>query len=130
MSSSFGLSLGLEVDGSLLSGGTAPLSGGPEISGTLLHSQGISWKNGSDFVLAYRVRRVKVSKDGIVTHERYTKGAMLENEDDEEVEARIPRLKVLVDMCDLGLEDNKFEAAEYMEGDDPVCCVARAAGVN
>ncbi|KAH8781281.1 hypothetical protein F5883DRAFT_539802 [Diaporthe sp. PMI_573] len=81
-SSSFGGTLGLEVDGTVWSGGVVPVGGGPSISGTIARSQDMSWEESSDFVLAYRLRMVKVSKDGkLGRNEDYKNGAMLDEHD-------------------------------------------------
>ncbi|KAL2281025.1 hypothetical protein FJTKL_12131 [Diaporthe vaccinii] len=69
-----GLNLGVDVDGTLLGG--SPVGGGPEISGKVEGKMQTSWEGSSDFVFAFRVRRVKVSKNGEVKSEGdYTKGA-------------------------------------------------------
>ncbi len=46
--------MGVEVDGTVWSGGTGLVGGRPEVSATTSRKQGTSWEESSDFVLAYR----------------------------------------------------------------------------
>lgn len=68
-----------EADGLLLSG---PVSVGPTVSGDRMGSQSMAWEGGSDFVFAFRVRKVLVKKKtgGVKSDEDYIKGAMLGKE--------------------------------------------------
>jgi hypothetical protein len=67
-------SLGVDLDSSLLGG--IPVGGRPEIYGKVGNEKQVSWEGSGDFVFAFRVRRVKVSRDGEVrSDEDYTKGA-------------------------------------------------------
>lgn len=117
---SVGGSLGVEIDGTVWSGGSAPVSGGPEISATVSRRQGTSWDGSSDFVLAYRVRKVKVSKKGAVRKaEDYTTGAML-GQDAAEMER--PELDILVEDLDATEGAEGFVIEEAMDGEEVVVC--------
>ncbi|KAG7289310.1 hypothetical protein NEMBOFW57_005677 [Staphylotrichum longicolle] len=117
---SVGGSLGVEIDGTFWSGGSVPVSGGPEISATVSRRQGTSWDGSSDFVLAYRVRKVKVSKKGAVRKaEDYTTGAMLGQD---AVEIERPELDILVEDLDATEGTEGFVIEEAMDGDEVVVC--------
>jgi hypothetical protein len=71
--------VGAQVDGTVLSGGMVPVSGGPEFRRGKATKSVVSWEGSTDFVFAYKVSEVRVSKAGEVKREReYTKGALYE----------------------------------------------------
>lgn len=67
--------LGVEVDASVLGG--VPISLGPKIDWEGKITQETSWKGSSDFVFAYRVQKLTVSRSGGVAQQDVTKGTML-----------------------------------------------------
>lgn len=67
---------GVEVDGTLLGG--APVSLRPEAEIERHAGQEISFDGASDFVFAYRVQKIKISRKGEASHEDYSKRAMLD----------------------------------------------------
>lgn len=72
------LGASIEVDPTLWSGGSTPVSAGPEVSSARSWKTGTSWEGGTDFVLAYRLRRVKLSRAGEVkSNKEWTKGTVL-----------------------------------------------------
>lgn len=72
--------VGAQVDGTILSGGMVPVAGGPEFRRGKATKSAVSWKGSTDFVFAYKVSEVHVSKSGEVKREReYTKGALYED---------------------------------------------------
>jgi hypothetical protein len=72
--------VGAQVDGTVLSGGMAPVGGGPEVRGGKVTKNALSWEGSTDFVFAFKVSEVRVSKSGEVRRERdYTKGALYED---------------------------------------------------
>jgi hypothetical protein len=76
--------VGAQVDGMVMSGGMVPVGGGPEIRRGKASKNAVSWKGSSDFVFAYKVSEVLVSKSGKVKRERdYTKGALYEDVSEE-----------------------------------------------
>lgn len=118
--SSLGGNLGLDVDGTVWSGGGVPVGGGPEISGSMSRKQGTLWGESSDFVLAYRVRKVKVSKAGTVRNdEDYRTGAMLGHD---VAEMETPELDISVEDPDVNQESDGFVTEEVMDGEEPVVC--------
>ncbi|KAF5657242.1 hypothetical protein FCIRC_13335 [Fusarium circinatum] len=54
-----------------------PISLGPQIGGKNTRSTKQSQSGGDPFVFAFRLRRIKISRKGDVTHERFTKGTVL-----------------------------------------------------
>lgn len=104
------------VDGTIWSGGAVPVSGGPELKGRRSNSAGMKWEDGSDFVLAFRVQRLKVAKhtNQIAKQEFYKKGAHLgrwatQREEDE----------LVFENDDLTVHPLDWEG-EVMEGDELV----------
>lgn len=119
-------SLGLDVDGTIWSAGMVPIGGGPGISGTSSRSKATSWEESSDFVLAYKVRKVKVSKVGKVSRdEDYKTGAMLDEYGRAGTEASVPSpLAIEVSGEDLSVsdEDDTFAVEETAEDGQLVLC--------
>lgn len=79
----------------------------------------MSWEGSSDFVFAFRVRKVLVEKKtGVVSKdEDYRRGAMLEREHNT---FEVPVLSILAE--DPDLEQEGFSKEELMEGDMSVIC--------
>ncbi|KAJ0108958.1 hypothetical protein J7T55_005505 [Diaporthe amygdali] len=125
-SASFGGSLGLDIDATLWSGGVVPVSGGPSISGTISQKQGTLWEGSSDFVLAYRVRMVKVSKKGRVGRsEDYKTGAMLDEHDCAAMELSTPlplEIDISAEDVSVSEEDDSFAMVETMEDEQLIVC--------
>lgn len=70
--------LSIQADGIAISGGAAPVGGGPKIRAGGKSKFSVSWNGSTDFVLAYKVSKVKVDKLGKVKKEKeYLKGAYL-----------------------------------------------------
>ena len=78
---SAGTGLKAEANGLLLAD---PVTVGPTVSGDRTGSQSMAWESGSDFVFAFRVRKVVVKKKtgGVKADENYIRGAMLDKESD------------------------------------------------
>ncbi|KAK8053019.1 hypothetical protein PG996_012320 [Apiospora saccharicola] len=116
--------LEVEVNGSIWSGGAAPVTGGPGIAGSVSRKEGTSWKESSDFILAYRVRKITFSKSGPVkSNEDYTKGAMLGNA---EVDIQTQDFDILVEDTDLSQGDEDSTPEEVTDGEDSIiCCRAK-----
>jgi hypothetical protein len=90
----------VEVVGTVWSGGTVPIGGGPGIGSKTTKSQGTKWEDSGDFVFAFRVSRIVVKKSGEVDGEEYRKGAMLESR----------REVKLADLCILSVEETVVQA--------------------
>ncbi|RYP30526.1 hypothetical protein DL767_006203 [Monosporascus sp. MG133] len=115
-----GGTLAVEVDGSVWSGGTVPIGGGPGVEGKVGNKAGTKWDHSSDFVFAFRVSKVFVGKvtGQVVSEEDYRKGAMLGNETEK---VKGPELSVLkVEEPDADGEG--FDAEELMDDEDVVVC--------
>jgi hypothetical protein len=115
--------LGVEVDGTIWSGGTVPIGGGPEVEGKRENKEGTSWKGSSDFVFAFRVRKVSVKKKTgeVKKYEEYKTGAML----GDEIEGDVPALTFSEE--DPEAEDEGCEMEELMEGDTVIACAVPKA---
>lgn len=104
-----------QVDGTILSGGMVPVGGGPGIKGRKEIKHAVSWKGSTDFVFAFKVSEVRVSKLGEVKRERdYTKGALFE--DRTEKDKVNPLAVSVVDASALELQDD-FISEAVEEGD-------------
>lgn len=121
-------SLGVTVDGTIWSSGVVPVSGGPEISGAISRKESISWEESSDFVLAYRLRKVKVSKAGKVNREGdYKTGAMLDEHDRAAMEASVPsplQIDISEEDLSVGDEDDGFTVVQTTEDGQLVLCAS------
>jgi hypothetical protein len=113
-----GGNLSVEVDGTILSGGTVPIGGGPGIESKAATSQGTKWEGGN-FVFAFRASKVRVRKTGEVKSEdQYTKGAMLDPQDEERKQGSLEISAVE----ELSAQDEGFEEEKVKEGDEEVFC--------
>jgi hypothetical protein len=121
-------SLGIKVDSTVKSDGTAPIGGGtsgPTIEGRTENKMGTTWGGSSDFVFAFKVRKLKVEqRTGTVRDgDDYTTGALLGCEVEKE---GVPELSISTEE-DPTAEDEGFEKEELMEGDTIIfCAVPRA----
>lgn len=124
-SRAIGGNLGFEVDGTIWSGGTVPVGGGPEIEGRAKKKERTTWEGSSDFVLAFRVRKVSVKRStGAVTEEEdYQKGAMLGIEPEK---IDVPELSIAAEE-DPEAEDEGCEKEELTEGDAAIPCAVPKA---
>jgi len=120
-SRSRGGTLAAEIDGTVWSGGAVPISGGPGMEGKVADTSTTQWDGSSDFVFAFRVRKIVVGKaTGTVLKEvDYNVGAMLGNEDANESTG--PRLSIL-SAEDPRAEDEGFDAEELMDDGTVVFC--------
>ncbi|KAJ5986355.1 hypothetical protein N7451_010720 [Penicillium sp. IBT 35674x] len=109
------------LDGTVWSGGIAPVSGGPKVELTQSKKFGVQWENGGDFVLAFRVKKVKVERKNneVREAEDYKKGAMLGNEPDV-VEG--PKAVLTVEEQELVVrdDDGEWTRMQLLEGDELV----------
>ncbi|KAI0180729.1 hypothetical protein GGR52DRAFT_2605 [Hypoxylon sp. FL1284] len=107
-----GGAFGAEVDGALWSGGSGPVRVGPDVEGNMEQRNGVSWEGSSDFVFAFRVRKIFVKKTGRVkSDEDYKTGAMFERES---ATNEVPRLSILTEE-DPDAEDEDFVPEELTE---------------
>ncbi|UNI23181.1 hypothetical protein JDV02_009016 [Purpureocillium takamizusanense] len=104
--------LGVSVDGTLSSGGIVPVSLEPGVGGKSEARTGTSWEGSSDFVFAFRVRKIHVSKkpQTIDKNDDYNKGALLDGTKDK-IEEDFPDLLISLQ------EDPKPEDEGYLEGE-------------
>lgn len=81
-----------------------------------------AFKNGDDFVFAFRVSKVLVGKgtDQVVSEEDYRRGAMLGNEEEQQQNKGLQLSILQVEYPDA--EGEGFDAEELTEGEDVVVC--------
>lgn len=96
--------VGFDVDGTLLGG--APVSLGPEAEIERRAGQDVAFDGASDFVFAFRVQRIKISRKGEVSHEDYIKGAML---DAHKPQRKLEGVDASFDVSELGRADLEAE---------------------
>ncbi|CAI6097480.1 unnamed protein product [Clonostachys chloroleuca] len=113
----------IAVDGNVLGGGNiAPGAG----AGTE-NKKSTSWEGSSDFVFAFRVRKVHVSKKTLVVKDNddYTKGAKFDRDDAFRVKEDIPELSIL-SQVEATAKEMGYREETLMEGDSPVTCAFSA----
>lgn len=118
-SRSHGGNAAVAFDGTVWSGGAVPLGIEPGVEGRRETSQGTSWQDSSDFVFAFRVRKVHVSRktQAVKKSDDYIKGAMLEMDDQiQKVAERLPEL-IVTSQEESTAEDEGYDENELMEGD-------------
>lgn len=110
---------GVEVDATAVS--AVPVSVGPEFENTRGNKEEVAWDGSSDFVLAYRVQKVTVSKkSGEAAHKDYKDGAMLGKETEKYV---ITADKTFIVS---GLEESEITDGGFtVEGDEEGSVCAR-----
>ena len=120
----FGGKVGVEVDGTIWSGGTVPVSGGPEVDLSREDRGGMSWEESSDFVLAFRVVKIKVrKKTGEASATDYKAGAMLGSRQ-EELSRSVPfHVEAADEMQAVELEAVGLDIVRVTEDDEEVTCV-------
>ncbi|TQS33211.1 hypothetical protein Golomagni_06453 [Golovinomyces magnicellulatus] len=119
-SRSRGAKLGVEVDGTIWTGGAVPVDGGPGVEGTVGNKYNSKWEGGSDFVFAFRVSKVWISdkKNQVVNEDEYLKGAMLGNDTKKVQEPALSVSKV--EETDPQAEG--FDEEELMDDEEVVVC--------
>ncbi|KAJ5376404.1 hypothetical protein N7509_013290 [Penicillium cosmopolitanum] len=113
--------IGATVDGTVWSGGVVPVSGGPKVGLTHSRKNGVHWEDGGDFVLAFRVRKIKVARKTNEVREAvdYKQGAMLGNEP-EVVEGPKPILILEEEELVVHDGDGDWTRMQLAEGDELV----------
>lgn len=107
--------VGVEADGTLLGG--APVSLGPEAEIERRTGQDVAFDGGSDFVFAFRVQRIKVSRKGQASHQDHIKGAML---DAQKSSRKLEVANASFDVSELGrldLEAEGFQVEDVGSGE-------------
>lgn len=114
--------LGGSIDGTVWSGGASPVSVDPGVEGKRETKSSTTWEGSSDFVFAFRVRKVHVNKKTQVPDEKhdYKKGALLRSEIDKNRED-LPDL-FISSQEDPKAEDEGYEEYKFTEGDTVVAC--------
>lgn len=107
------------MDGTVWSGGVVPVSGGPKAELTRSVKNGIHWENGGDFVLAFRVKKIKVARktNEVRKVEDYKQGAMLGSEP-EVVEEYKPVLTFQEEELVVHDDDGNWTRMQLVEGDE------------
>ncbi|KAF2823059.1 hypothetical protein CC86DRAFT_75597 [Ophiobolus disseminans] len=122
------------VDGTILSGGFVPLAAGPEVQFSKSKVESTGFEGADDFVIAFRIRQIKVKKRGEITHKAKVDGALFEVDDGagelrrrEEEEGRIG---VMVegleegDATDGEFRGDSFDVRDAVDGNGVEClCV-------
>lgn len=114
--------LGVSVDSTLWSGGAVPASLEPGVEGHREAKGGTSWEGSSDFVFAFRVRKVHVNKKTQTVGKSYdyNKGALLDDKK-EKTREDFPDLVISLEE-DPRPGDEGYLKDEFMEGDTVVTC--------
>lgn len=107
--------MGVDADGTLLGG--MPVSLGPEAAIERHDGQSIAFDDSSEFVFAFRVQKIKISRKGDVTHEDYIKGTML---DAHKAPRKLDNMDASFDISELeslDVEAAGFQVAEVGSGE-------------
>jgi hypothetical protein len=108
-----------EVDGTMWSSGTVPVGGGPEFEIQRENVETTEWSASSDFVFAFRVRKVVVAREtGQAEDDDYTRGASL-------AYGRVREKAVSIVMTanvETGADEVGFDQKQLEEGEDMVLC--------
>ncbi|VUC32851.1 unnamed protein product [Clonostachys rosea] len=109
----------IEVDGTVIGGGRVAPGAGAATG----NKKSTSWGESSDFVFAFRVRKVHVSKktQRVKDNDDYTKGAKFERDDGYKVKEDIPELSI-VSQVEATAMDVGYGEEFLMEGDNAVAC--------
>jgi len=99
-----------------------PVSGGPGVAGVNETRQDVAWEGGSDFVFAFRVRKVMVEKNtrGVKLKD-YTTGALL-NADGDAQACEGLLLNVISDE-EMDPDQDGLLSEMLMKGDEKFLCV-------
>lgn len=112
-----------EVDGTVW--GAVPVSGGPGVAGGNETRQNVAWEGGSDFVFAFRVRKVVVERhtNAVKMENDYTAGALLGTEPSGgQHNGERPVLKCIAE-DEVDAEREGLSVERLKEGDETVVCV-------
>lgn len=120
------------VDGTLFSGGAAPVALGPEGDVKWGRQEATSFEDADDFVFAFRLRQIKVKKSGEITSKAKVDGALFGLEDGEKLlrqrAADEGKIGVLVDGLaeeDASGVDFRLEDVDAVDLEGEACsCVA------
>lgn len=109
-----------KVDGTVWTGGTAPISGSARVDVKIREEGNTSWEGSSDFVFAFRVSKVTVGKSTgqVVNEVEYRKGTMLGNETEGLKSTSLCVIKV--EEADGKMEG--FDTEVLMEDEELVVC--------
>ncbi len=117
------------VDGALLGG--APVSLGPEVGVSWGRTEGGSFEGSSDFVFAFRLRRIAVQRRGeVMIHAEYVSGAMYSDQGPGGTRSGKIPFVANGDACEevSAMKFGEDSGAAVIEVDEEVVCVrARAA---
>jgi hypothetical protein len=110
--------LDIALDGTVLTG--APVSVGPKVKYKTRKKDEMSFEGSTDFVFAFRLRKVRVNKKDEVGQDDYRKGTLLEDQVDEVPVSETFTMLGLEDR-DASAEDFGLEEHEYvMDGEEKV----------
>lgn len=113
--------LGVTVDGTP-SG--LPGSGGPSIGGKRTNRDFTSFEGSSDFVFAYRLRKIMTHRSGDMSNSEYTKGAMYDAEGQPMTDQDLPFIVDGLAAQDASAHDfGCGHSDEVVDGDDHCVCV-------
>jgi hypothetical protein len=112
--------LGLAIDGTVISGGSVPAAIEPGIGIKVEEKRGTSWNGSSDFVFAFRVRKIRVSRKtkSLIDHGDYSKGAKL-GDKSTRIEENLPEAQLESQEESQAAEEGYGEEI-LMEGDTSV----------
>ncbi|CAG9947555.1 unnamed protein product [Clonostachys rosea f. rosea IK726] len=113
----------IAVDGNVLGGGNVA----PGAGAATENKKSTTWEGSSDFVFAFRVRKVQVSRktQGVKDNDDYTKGAKFDRDDAYRVKEDIPELSIL-SQVEATAKEMGYREETLMEGDSAITCAFSA----
>jgi hypothetical protein len=106
-------------------GAGVPVSGGPSVAGSKETRISAAWEGGSDFVFAFRVRKVVVARKtgDVKTEEDYKTGALLDHEPAAAAGGAAPPLSMVFEGEMDGEQEGFRNETITEEGERVVCAV-------
>lgn len=117
----FGAELSVGLDGTMTG---APLTFGPKVCGMHNVGESASFEGSSDFVFAFRLRKIIVHRSGKISHAEFTKGAMYDADWRPDEPRGLPFVIEGLAKQDASAKDLGYDGtAEIVDEDEECICV-------
>lgn len=113
----------VSVDATMLTG--VPVSTTPKLEASRDKKQEISFSGSSDFVFAYRLRKIRYREGQGLRQDEYVDGALLGRDDEEQPESEVALPPFVIDMeeDDIGIREGSHIDAVVDDDDEECICV-------
>ena len=97
----------------------APITVGPKFSMSGGRDRDLAWEKSSDFILAYRLTRIKIIRSGVFKYKKYNKGALYNSETAAVGDEENEELETLqTEWRDLSADDMEVGEVTYSDTED------------